>query len=147
MTQVNKTTALGVLDDVTAALVVCRPALVRRALLEELTRSSGPPADAQMEATLKLALATVRDPAWPTVIAQLRELVAREGRIRRDRTSTQALSPLVITDGPREEDRVTAPLCAGYAAEGSSTRPATFRGVVSIGLHHDCARAIKWLTP
>jgi hypothetical protein len=82
MTQVNKTTALAVLDDVVAALRVWRPALVRWALLEELTRSSGSPTEEQLAATLELALATVRDPAWPTAIQQVRELVEREGRIR-----------------------------------------------------------------
>jgi hypothetical protein len=83
MTQVNKTTALAVLDDLATALRVWRPALVRRALLEELARSSGAPTEEQLAATLELALATVHDPAWPTAIAQLRELVEREGRIRR----------------------------------------------------------------
>jgi hypothetical protein len=83
LTQVNKTTALAVLDDIAAALPIWQPALVRRALLEELARSNGLPDDARMAATLELALATVRDPAWPTAIAQLRELVVREGRIRR----------------------------------------------------------------
>jgi hypothetical protein len=40
-------------------------------------------AGAQLVATLDLALTTVRDPAWRTAIAQLRELVEREGHIRR----------------------------------------------------------------
>ena len=69
--------------DLEASLVVWRPALVRRALLEELARSTGLPDDARMAATLELALATVRDPIWPTAIQQLRALVARQGRIRR----------------------------------------------------------------
>jgi hypothetical protein len=83
LTQVNKTTALAVLDDVAAALPIWRSALVRRALLEELARSSGPPVEEHLAATLELALATVRDPAWPMAITQLRDLVMREGRIRR----------------------------------------------------------------
>jgi hypothetical protein len=96
MTQVNKTTALAVLDDVEAALVVWQPALVRRAVLEELARSSGPPVEAHLVATLELALATVRDPAWPASIQQLRELVEREGRIRRQGDQLQ-LRKLVAT--------------------------------------------------
>jgi hypothetical protein len=96
MTQVNKTTALAVLDDLRDALVVWRSALVRRTLLEELVRSSGPPVETHLVATLELALATVRDPAWPTAIAELRELVAREGRIRRQGDQLQ-LRKLVAT--------------------------------------------------
>jgi hypothetical protein len=96
MTQVNKTTALAVLDDLAAALVVWRPALMRQALLEELARSSGTPTEEQLVRTLELALATVRDPAWPTAIGQLRELVEREGRIRRQGDQLQ-LRKLVAT--------------------------------------------------
>ena len=81
--QVSKTTALAALGELEAALVIWRPALVRRALLEELARSSGLPDDARMAATLEIALATVRDPIWPAAIQQLRALVARQGRIRR----------------------------------------------------------------
>ena len=81
--QVGKTTALATFDALEAALVVWRSALIRRALLEELARSSGLPDDGRMAATLELALATVRDPSWPAAIQQLRALVARQGRIRR----------------------------------------------------------------
>ena len=81
--QVSKTTALAALGELDSALAVWRSALIRRALLEELARSSGLPDDARMAATLELALATVRDPIWPAMIQQLRALVARQGRIRR----------------------------------------------------------------
>ena len=82
-TQVSKTTALAAFGELEAAVVVWRLALVRRALLEELARSSGLPDDGRMAATLELALATVRAPIWPSAIQQLRALVARQGRIRR----------------------------------------------------------------
>jgi hypothetical protein len=89
LTQVNKTTALAVLDDLAAALHLWRPALVRRVLLEELARPSGAPTEEQLAAKLELAVTTVRDPAWPTAIAQLRDLVEREGRIRRQADQLQ----------------------------------------------------------
>ncbi|MBA3471603.1 MAG: hypothetical protein H0T53_18360 [Herpetosiphonaceae bacterium] len=89
--QINKTTALAALGELEAALVVWRSALVRRALLEELARSSGRPDDDRMAATLELALATVREPVWPAAIQQLRALVVGEGRIRRQRDLAQLL--------------------------------------------------------
>ncbi|MBA3471194.1 MAG: hypothetical protein H0T53_16280 [Herpetosiphonaceae bacterium] len=92
----SKTTALVALDELEAALVVWRSALVRRALLEELARSSGLPDNARMAATLDLALATVPDPIWPAAIQQLRALVVGEGRIRRQRDLAQLLQ-LVTT--------------------------------------------------
>jgi hypothetical protein len=46
--QVNKTTAQAALAELEAALVVWRPMFVRRALLEELVRSSGPPDDTRL---------------------------------------------------------------------------------------------------
>jgi hypothetical protein len=95
-TQVNKTTAQAALDELEAALVVWRPMFVRRALLEELARSIGLPDEARMAATLELALVTVRDPAWPAAIQQLRALVASEGRIRRQGDLAQLLQ-LVTT--------------------------------------------------
>jgi hypothetical protein len=52
--------------------------------------------ETHLVATLELALATVRDPAWPTAIQQLRELVEREGRIRRQGDQLQ-LRKLVAT--------------------------------------------------
>jgi hypothetical protein len=95
-TQVNKTTAQAALDELEAALVVWRPMFVRRALLEELARSSGLPDEARMAATLELALATVRDPVWPDTIQQLRVLVAGHGRIRRQGDLAQLID-LVTT--------------------------------------------------
>jgi hypothetical protein len=94
--QVNKTTAQAALDELDAALVVWRPMFVRRALLEELARSSGIPDDTRLATTLELALATVRDAAWPAAIQQLRALVASEGRIRRQGDLAQLLQ-LVTT--------------------------------------------------
>jgi hypothetical protein len=93
---VNKTTAQAALDDLEAALVVWRPMFVRRALLEELARSSGLPDEARMAATLELALVTVRDPIWPAAIQQMRALVASEGRIRRQGDLAQLIQ-LVTT--------------------------------------------------
>jgi hypothetical protein len=95
-TQVNKTTAQAALDELEAALVVWRPMFVRRALLEELARSSGLPDEARLAATLELALATVRDPVWPDAIKQLRTLVAGAGRIRRQGDLAQLID-LVTT--------------------------------------------------
>lgn len=46
--------------------------------------------------TLELALAIVREPVWPTALRQLRELVEREGRIRRQGDQVQ-LRDLVTT--------------------------------------------------
>jgi hypothetical protein len=89
--QVNKTTAQAALDELEAALLVWRPMFVRRALLEELVRSSGLPDDMRLATTLELALVTVRDPAWPAAIQQLRALVAGEGRIRRQGDLAQLL--------------------------------------------------------
>ena len=93
---VNKTTAQATLDELAAALVVWRPALIRRALLEELARSDGLPDEARMAATLELALATVRDPVWPDAIQRMRALIIGEGIIRRKGDVAQVLQ-LVTT--------------------------------------------------
>jgi hypothetical protein len=105
LTQVNKTTALAVLNDLATALPVWRSAVVRRAVLEELARSSGSLAEAYLMAALELALATVRDPVWPAAIQQLRVLVEREGRIRRqgDQIQLRELVTVIADDLSRAQ--------------------------------------------
>ena len=93
---VNKTTAQATLDELEAALVVWRPALIRRALLEELARSHGLSDEARMATTLELALATVCDPVWPEAIQRMRALIIGEGIIRRKGDVAQLLQ-LVAT--------------------------------------------------
>ena len=97
---VGKRAALALLDQSEQALALWRPAVVRRALLEELLRADGAPAAGRMESALVLALDAARDQTWPTEIAQLRALIEHEGRVRRQADHARLLQLVTeIADG------------------------------------------------
>ena len=60
-----------------------RPALMRRAVLDDVVRSDGVPSADHMAATLDLVMQAIHDSPWLADIAQIRTLLEREGRMRR----------------------------------------------------------------
>ena len=65
------------------AVACWRPALMRRAVLDDVVRSDGVPSADHMAATLDLVMQTVQTTPWLTELAKVRTLLEREGRLRR----------------------------------------------------------------
>ena len=112
MREIFTTTAFNVLDDVAAALLVWRPAVVRQALLQALIQVHGTPANVHPAATVVSALAIAYDPAWPTAIQELQVLVQCEHDLR----------PLTEYLSGRLRRLVTTILDALHTAQVSSER-------------------------
>ena len=82
-TQVPKQQTLDILYVLEQAVACWRPALMRRAVLDEVVRSNGTPSADHMVATLDLVLQTLHDSPWLTELATVRAIIEREGRLRR----------------------------------------------------------------
>ena len=99
-THLPKQQTLAILHVLEQAVAHWRPALMRRAVLDEVVRSDGVPSADHMAATLDLVMQTLHDSPWLTDIAQVRAIIEREGRMRRvgDLAQLRDLAT-AITDG------------------------------------------------